>query len=181
MLAFIVNLAQEILSNHICCIWFYNYILESNIVNASVEDGVFIVVTNNLPIYIKRTSNHLCKIFTLHMRKNNFSINQCVSDWIWSKWCLFFIRFISSGIGPGLSYSSHRSWRFIVWSIARTVNESPWLNLICASKASCFEIVTSLLNSSGCSRRKDIWGTTCPLNFNIYCIFLLPSSFTGPR
>ena len=80
MVAFRVNLAQDVLSNHICCIWFYDYILELNIVNASVKDGFFIVVTDNLPIYIKLTLNNLCNIFTLPMRKKKFGINQCVSN-----------------------------------------------------------------------------------------------------
>ena len=94
MLAFRVNLAQDIFSNHIFCIWFYDYILVLNIVNASVEEGFFIVVTDNLPIYIKRTSNHLLNIVTLPMRNNNFGINKCVSNWITWKWCHFFIHCI---------------------------------------------------------------------------------------
>ena len=95
MVAFRVNLAQDILRNYICYIWFYYFILEFNIINSSVEDGVFIVVTDKQPIYIKRTSNLLCKIVTLPMRRDKFGINKCGSNWIWWKWCFFFIYYVS--------------------------------------------------------------------------------------
>ena len=83
-----------------------------------------------------------------------------------------------SGIDMRRSSSSHGYWGFGVCSFAGTVNESPWIILICASKGSRF---VSLLNSSGHIRRKDIQGTTFPLIFNTHCVILLPSLFAGPR